>query len=83
MTQDERRARTRNALLESAASGLASLRFYGWAEAIVSLGYFQTEALRKRDPILNMDAKNIGNVVERHWDARPQASVSANEILHD
>jgi len=28
-------------LLESAAEGLASLRFYGWSEATVSLGYFQ------------------------------------------
>jgi lipoate-protein ligase A len=28
-------------LLHSAATGVASLRFYGWIEATVSLGYFQ------------------------------------------
>jgi len=39
-------------LLESAATGVASLRFYGWSEATVSLGYFQLEALRQRDPQL-------------------------------
>jgi len=39
-------------LLESAATGVASLRFYGWEVATVSLGYFQTEAIRQRDPRL-------------------------------
>ena len=37
------------ALLESAARGVASLRFYGWPEATVSLGYFQPERLRRAD----------------------------------
>jgi len=40
------------ALLESAAAGVASLRFYGWSEATVSLGYFQPERIRQRDPRL-------------------------------
>lgn len=40
------------ALLEAAAAGQASLRLYGWAEATVSLGYFQAEALRRVDPHL-------------------------------
>lgn len=31
------------ALLESAAAGVASLRFYGWSPATLSLGYFQSE----------------------------------------
>lgn len=31
-------------LLESAAQGHASLRFYGWTEATISLGYFQSTA---------------------------------------
>jgi len=31
-------------LLESAAAGVASLRFYTWTEATVSLGYFQPAA---------------------------------------
>lgn len=36
-------------LLHSAAAGTASLRFYGWRPATLSLGYFQSEALRQRD----------------------------------
>jgi lipoate-protein ligase A len=36
-------------LLESAGSSVASLRLYGWAEATVSLGYFQPERLRRAD----------------------------------
>src|SRR5262249_36791382 len=35
-------------LLESAAAGQASLRFYGWSEATVSLGYFQPEQVPRR-----------------------------------
>ncbi|HLN26806.1 MAG TPA: biotin/lipoate A/B protein ligase family protein [Gemmataceae bacterium] len=37
------------ALLESAASGIASLRFYGWSQPTLSLGYFQPEQLRRSD----------------------------------
>jgi lipoate-protein ligase A len=37
------------ALLESAAAGDASLRFYGWSEPTLSLGYFQAERLRHED----------------------------------
>ncbi len=40
------------ALLESAGAGVASLRFYGWSAATLSLGYFQTERLRQEDPRL-------------------------------
>jgi lipoate-protein ligase A len=40
------------ALLESAAAGVASLRFYGWPEATVSLGYFQPAAVRLAEPRL-------------------------------
>ena len=36
-------------LLETAAAGVASLRFYGWSEATLSLGYFQPERLRHTD----------------------------------
>jgi lipoate-protein ligase A len=36
-------------LLESAVAGTASLRFYGWSEASLSLGYFQPERLRHAD----------------------------------
>jgi lipoate-protein ligase A len=40
-------------LLETATSGVASLRFYGWTMATLSLGYFQPAALRLADPHLS------------------------------
>ena len=41
------------ALLESAAdAGVASLRFYAWAEPTLSLGYFQPATDRLADPLL-------------------------------
>ena len=41
------------ALLQSAsAGGVASLRFYGWSEPTLSLGYFQPAADRLTDPLL-------------------------------
>jgi lipoate-protein ligase A len=40
------------ALLEVAVAGAASLRFYVWSEATVSLGYFQHEQVRRDDPRL-------------------------------
>jgi lipoate-protein ligase A len=39
-----------DALLQSAVHGLASLRFYGWITATVSLGYFQPVRRRQDDP---------------------------------
>ena len=40
------------AMLLSAESGIASLRFYGWSSATLSLGYFQPTAARLADPLL-------------------------------
>ncbi len=40
-------------LLESAVAGVASLRFYGWTEPTLSLGYFQPEASRRHDQRLS------------------------------
>jgi lipoyl(octanoyl) transferase len=40
------------ALVRSAATGIASLRFYGWPTATVSLGYFQPASARLSDPLL-------------------------------
>jgi lipoate-protein ligase A len=40
------------ALLHSATGGVASLRFYTWAEPTLSLGYFQPAAARLSDPRL-------------------------------
>ena len=39
-------------LVRSAAEGIASLRFYGWTAATLSLGYFQPHAVRHTDPRL-------------------------------
>jgi lipoate-protein ligase A len=36
-------------LLESAVAGAGSLRFYGWTEATLSLGYFQPHRIRGSD----------------------------------
>lgn len=41
------------ALGQSAAAGVASLRFYGWTTATVSLGYFQPHAAVHTDPRLH------------------------------
>lgn len=38
-------------MLESAVSGRASLRMYGWSEAALSLGYFQKESARLGNPL--------------------------------
>jgi lipoate-protein ligase A len=39
-------------LLEAAAAGRASLRFYGWSAAALSLGYFQPHTVHISDPRL-------------------------------
>ena len=39
-------------LLEAAHRGTASLRFYGWSEPTLSLGYFQSERVRFEEPLL-------------------------------
>ncbi len=40
-------------LLEAAAAGGAALRFYGWSEPTLSLGYFQPQSIRLCDPLLS------------------------------
>ncbi len=40
------------ALLESAAAGVASFRLYGWTEPTLSLGYFQSAAAARAEPRL-------------------------------
>jgi lipoate-protein ligase A len=42
------------ALVRSAIAGVASLRFYGWTMATMSLGYFQPASVRHADPSLAM-----------------------------
>ncbi len=58
------------ALLESAAAGVASWRFYTWAEPTVSLGYFQPESLRLTDPKLS----------QLPWVRRPSGGAA---LIHD
>ena len=43
---------TDEVLLQGAAAGVASLRFYGWSHPTVSLGYFQSEIIKRIDPRL-------------------------------
>jgi lipoate-protein ligase A len=57
-------------LLESAAAGAASLRFYTWSEPTVSLGYFQPESLRLTDPLL----------MGLSWVRRPSGGAA---LIHD
>lgn len=46
MADDETLVRT------AADEGVASLRFYGWSSATVSLGYFQSHLVRDADPLI-------------------------------
>lgn len=39
-------------LLETAVTGVASLRLYGWSRPTLSLGYFQSEAVSRAYPLL-------------------------------
>lgn len=57
-------------LLESAIAGVASLRFYGWSQPTLSLGYFQTAAERLRDPL----------VANLPWVRRPSGG---GALVHD
>jgi len=43
---------TDEVLLGAALAGVATLRFYDWSPATLSLGYFQSEKLRRADPLL-------------------------------
>jgi lipoate-protein ligase A len=43
---------TDEALLCAALEGMATLRFYGWSQPTLSLGYFQSAQLRLADPVL-------------------------------
>lgn len=43
-------------MLEWAVAGTASIRFYGWSEPTVSLGYFQKFSAKQSDPLLSQIA---------------------------
>ncbi len=54
----------------AATEGVASLRFYGWSPATLSLGYFQPAAARLLDPLL----------ATRPWVRRPTGGAT---LVHD
>jgi lipoyl(octanoyl) transferase len=54
------------ALLETAASGTASVRFYGWSQPTLSLGYFQASAAVRASP-------NLGELA---WVRRPSGGAA-------
>jgi lipoate-protein ligase A len=62
------------ALLESAVAGFASVRFYGWTAPTLTLGYFQSAAVR-----------HSGRLAELPWVRRPSggaALVHHHEITY-
>ncbi len=54
------------ALLEAAVAGVASLRFYGWAQPTLSLGYFQAEA----------SSRAFSHLSELSWVRRPSGGAA-------
>jgi lipoate-protein ligase A len=57
------------ALLAAAVAGQASLRFYGWTEATLSLGYFQ--------PVVPARARSeLGGLA---WVRRPKSAKTKNQ----
>lgn len=54
------------ALLSSAAAGVASLRFYGWAEPTLSLGYFQRHA----------EVRAVAELAPLAWVRRPSGGMA-------
>jgi lipoate-protein ligase A len=54
------------ALLESAAAGFASLRFYTWTEPTLSLGYFQPAAARDATPGVPWVRRSTGGAAILH-----------------
>jgi lipoate-protein ligase A len=54
------------ALLESAAAGVASLRFYTWTEPTLSLGYFQPADARAATPGVTWVRRSTGGAAILH-----------------
>ncbi|HEX4607356.1 MAG TPA: lipoate--protein ligase family protein [Urbifossiella sp.] len=54
------------ALLESAAAGVASLRFYTWTEPTLSLGYFQPAEVRSATPGVDWVRRSTGGAAILH-----------------
>lgn len=54
------------AMLESAAAGVASLRFYTWAEPTLSLGYFQPAEARVGTPGVGWVRRSTGGAAILH-----------------
>jgi len=72
------------ALLESAAGGIATLRVYRWSEPTLSLGYFQKHADRFDDPNLTDCAwvrrSSGGAAIMHHRELTYALAVPAGEV---
>src|SRR3954463_8864432 len=61
------------AMLESAATGVASLRFYTWTEPTLSLGYFQPADARAATPGVDWARPPTGGGASLHHRGLPSA----------
>ena len=75
------------ALLESAAAGVATLRFYRWSEPTLSLGYFQKHLDRLNDPLLTTVAwvrrSSGGGAILHHHELTYALAVPAGSDWND
>src|SRR5436190_9111559 len=74
-------------LLESAAAGVASLRFYGWEQPTLSLGYFQPERLRHQNESLRtlpyVRRPSGGATLVHHHEVTYALALPAAQAWHD
>jgi lipoate-protein ligase A len=78
---------TDEALLQTALRGTPSLRFYGWNEPTLSLGYFQREALRRENPRIAhlpyVRRPSGGATLVHHHEVTYALALPAGEPWHD
>jgi lipoate-protein ligase A len=77
-------------LLQGAVAGHAALRFYGWLNPTISLGYFQSEKTRLADALLTglpfVRRPSGGKMLVHHHEltyalALPAGSIAMHEII--
>ena len=71
------------ALLDSAAAGVASLRFYAWSEPTLSLGYFQPAADRERFPLPWLRRATGGAALVHHHELTYALALPPGRDWHD
>lgn len=72
-----------DALLHSAADGVASLRFYAWAEPTLSLGYFQPAADRVGVPLPWVRRATGGAALVHHHEVTYALALPPGRDWHD